>query len=44
MQSRGVDEKTARERLTKAKVSKVSRFIPDESLVEEINSFVEAII
>ena len=44
MQSRGVDEKTARELLTKAKVSKVSRFIPDESLVEEINSFVEAII
>ena len=44
MQSRGVYEKTARELLTKAKVSKVSRFIPDESLVEEINSFVEAII
>ena len=44
MQSRGVDEKTARELLTKAKVSKVSRFIPYESLVEEINSFVEAII
>ena len=44
MQSRGVDEKTARELLTKAKVSKVSRFIPDEGLVEEINSFVEAII
>ncbi len=44
MQSRGVDEKTARELLTKAKVSKVSRFIPDESLAAEISSFVEAII
>ncbi|MGN0728936.1 SufB/SufD family protein [Treponema sp.] len=41
MQSRGIDEATVRSLLARAKVSKVCRFIPDESLVEEINEFVE---
>lgn len=44
MQSRGVDESTARKLLTRAKVNKVARFIEDEELVEEINSFVDRII
>ncbi len=44
MQSRGVDEETAKELLTKAKISKVTRFISDEQLVNEIDSFVAEII
>lgn len=44
MQSRGVDEATARKLLTRAKVNKVTRFIDDEELVDEINSFVDSII
>jgi Fe-S cluster assembly scaffold protein SufB len=44
MQSRGVDEKSARTLLAKAKVSKVSRLIPDEKLRNEIDSFVEKIL
>lgn len=41
MQSRGIDEETARSLLTKAKVYKVSRFIDDEELCSRINDFIE---
>lgn len=43
MQSRGVDEKTAQELMTKAKVTAVSRNISDKSIVDAIQEYVEGI-
>lgn len=44
MQSRGADEQTVRSLLANAKVEKSVRFIPDESLAEEVRSFAERVV
>ncbi len=41
MQSRGLDETTSKRLLSKAKIEKVTRFIRDPDLVDEILSFTE---
>lgn len=43
MQSRGVDEKTAQELITKAKVSSVCRLIPSETVKQAVQDYVEDI-
>jgi len=43
MQSRGVDEKSAQELMTKAKIYAVSRDINDEAIVNSIQDYVEGI-
>lgn len=43
MQSRGIDEKTARRLMVRAKISAVCRFICDSALVNDINNFVEGV-
>lgn len=44
MQSRGADEQTVRRLLSRAKVEKSARFIPDESLAEEVRGFAERLV
>ena len=41
MQSRGVDEETARKLMIKAKISSTCKRIPDQDLVSQIKNFVE---
>lgn len=41
MQTRGIDEKTAQEIMIKSKIYAVCRFIPDETLVQKIQNYIE---
>ena len=41
MESRGIDEQSAKKMMVKAKIASVCRFIPESSLVERITAFVE---
>ena len=41
MNSRGIDEKTAEDLLSKAKITSAASSIEDESVTEEINSWIK---
>lgn len=43
MQTRGVDQKEAQKMLVKAKISSLTRDIPDEALVETVHNYIEEV-